>query len=347
MKIFISWSGKYSLGVATAVRDWLPNLFNPIHIFHSSESVRKGERWLQEVNKELDESDIGIACLTPDNLQAEWLHFETGALSKSREKAKIYTLLVGGLTFGDIKGPLSQFQHTLFQQEDFFKLVQSINEAHPATRDDARLRVVFDKWWGDLEKSIANAMPKDAKKKERRDHGEMLDQLLPITSQIARNMPDADAIRKAAFQAKGNLNVTQMKRVEAILGAQEHRPHLTRLEPLKLLADPDLDVALPEHIHSILEMANITSLKELTSKTPSQLRQIGVTVEAIETIMAVLAADRLRLARPDYPPPRYPMPTQGPLPDTPSAPLPPPPTPSGPPRGDAAQPEGLPDAGPA
>src|SRR5258707_22079 len=117
MKIFISWSGKQSLSVATALRDWLPYIFNGAELFVSSEDIRKGKRWLLEVAKELDSSNFGIVCLTRENLEAPWVIFEAGALSKSFKEASVSTLLVGGLGIADIKGPLSHFQHTIFEKE--------------------------------------------------------------------------------------------------------------------------------------------------------------------------------------------------------------------------------------
>jgi hypothetical protein len=110
MKIFVSWSGKPSLAVATALKEWLPYIFNGIDLFVSSEDIRKGKRWPAEVSKELGATNFGIVCLTPDNLDAPWLLFEAGALSKSVAEASVFTLLTGGLRIGNIEGPLSHFQ---------------------------------------------------------------------------------------------------------------------------------------------------------------------------------------------------------------------------------------------
>jgi hypothetical protein len=192
MKIFISWSGKPSLSVATALRDWLPYIFNGIELFVSSEDIRKGKRWPLEVSKELDASNFGIVCLTPDNLEAPWLLFESGALSKSVKEASVYTLLVGGLRIGDIEGPLSHFQHTLFEKEDFFKLVKSINEAQgPIKQDETRLRKIFDKFWDDLEMNVSTATKIDSKPEKKRSPEDMLRELLETTNYIARNIPDS------------------------------------------------------------------------------------------------------------------------------------------------------------
>jgi hypothetical protein len=37
-----------------------------------------GVRWEDVVSSELKETDFGILCLTPDNLQSTWLNFDAG-----------------------------------------------------------------------------------------------------------------------------------------------------------------------------------------------------------------------------------------------------------------------------
>jgi hypothetical protein len=193
VKIFISWSGKPSLNVATALRDWLPYLFNGIGLFVSSEDIRKGKRWPLEVSGELEASNFGIVCLTPDNLEAPWLLFESGALSKSVKEASVFTLLTGGLRISDIEGPLSHFQHTMFEKEDFFKLMRSVNEALGAAKqDEPRLRKVFEKFWDELEVTVTKAVKPDSKPKKERSSEDMLRELLEITGYIARSLPVED-----------------------------------------------------------------------------------------------------------------------------------------------------------
>jgi hypothetical protein len=190
MKIFVSWSGAYSLGVALALKEWLPLIFNPIDVFVSSESIRKGKRWPQEIAKELETTNFGIACLTHDNLAAPWLLFETGALSKLPESS-LSTLLLGGLAPSDIgSSPLSHFQHTTFEKDDVLKLVKAINEAQgPAKRDTNSLEKIFGKCWSDLEAAVTEAASKREKTTEaRRTADDMLRELVEVTNIIARNM---------------------------------------------------------------------------------------------------------------------------------------------------------------
>jgi hypothetical protein len=190
MKIFISWSGEHSLGIATLLRGWIPLLFPSVEPFVSSDDIRKGKRWPVEVSKELETCNFGIVCLTPDNLVAPWLLFEAGALSKSVKEASVYTLLVGGLRASDIMGPLSHFQHTVFEKEDFFKLIKSINDAQAeGKQEEGRLRKIFDKFWDELAADIAKTIKVNSKPEKKRSAEEMLNELLELTGHIARNMP--------------------------------------------------------------------------------------------------------------------------------------------------------------
>jgi len=174
-----------------ALRDWLPYIFPGIELFVSSEDIRKGKRWRAAISKELDSSNFGIACLTSDNLEAPWLLFESGALSKSVKEASLYTLLLGGLRPSDVEGPLSDFQHTTFEKEDFFKLVKSINEINTPKVEEIRVRVTYDKFWDDLNNTISSAIATVSKPAKSRSLEDMLSEVLDVTRQIARTLPES------------------------------------------------------------------------------------------------------------------------------------------------------------
>jgi hypothetical protein len=85
----------------------------------SESDIDKGSRGLEEISKALDGIQVGITCLTPENLNAPWLLFEGGALSKRiGEKSRLCTYLLGGLKHGDIPQPLGMFQHTIANKEE-------------------------------------------------------------------------------------------------------------------------------------------------------------------------------------------------------------------------------------
>src|SRR6185312_4306381 len=109
MDIFISWSGKRSRAFAEALRDWLPMIINAARPFLSSSDIDKGARWSTEIASRLEKARAGIICLTPGNMQSEWILFEAGALSKTLADTYVCTLLID-MKPTDVKGPLSQFQ---------------------------------------------------------------------------------------------------------------------------------------------------------------------------------------------------------------------------------------------
>ena len=190
MKIFISWSGTRSHKVALALRDWLPDLFNGIELFVSSEDIRRGKRWPIEVSKELDSSNFGIVCLTKENLEAPWILFESGALSKSLADASLFTLLVGGLKPSDVDGPLSHFQHSIFEKEHFFGLIKTIDDAHGVLkREEARLRKNFERSWSELEENVNKAVKTSPTSTPERPPEEMLREILDVVTSMAKNMP--------------------------------------------------------------------------------------------------------------------------------------------------------------
>ena len=90
MKIFLSWSGSMSKKTAEILCEWLPKVINAIEPWISSE-MEKGTRWESEITDKLEESKIGIICLTRNNLDENWILFEAGALSKTKD-AKLWVV---------------------------------------------------------------------------------------------------------------------------------------------------------------------------------------------------------------------------------------------------------------
>ncbi|MFV0665798.1 TIR domain-containing protein [Denitromonas sp.] len=154
MKVFISWSGEVSHKVAKALRDWLPSVIQSITPYVSSEDIDKGARWSSDIASELDESSFGVLCVTPDNIDAPWLNFEAGALGKSVDKSRVCPFLFR-IKRSDVKGPILQYQSTIHDREDIFKLIKAVNEAcgeHGI--EEVRLEKTFDVWWPKLDEEL-------------------------------------------------------------------------------------------------------------------------------------------------------------------------------------------------
>jgi hypothetical protein len=155
MKVFISHSGLRSSKVAGVLKEWLPNVIQAIEPW-ISDDIKKGKIWRQSITKELEETKIGIICLTQTNLNAPWLLFEAGALSKTQD-AIVCTYLLDNEP-SDISGPLSDFQHTIFDKEDIRKLLATINDqlknSNERSVDESRLNTAFETYWPEFEKKI-------------------------------------------------------------------------------------------------------------------------------------------------------------------------------------------------
>lgn len=128
MKVFLSWSGTNSHKVALILREWLPSVIQSIEPYVSSEDIDKGTRWSTDIAKELEDSNFGILCVTKENVNAPWLTFEAGALSKTIDKSYVSPFLYG-VKRSEIDGPILQFQSTIVQKTDILKLLKSLNKA--------------------------------------------------------------------------------------------------------------------------------------------------------------------------------------------------------------------------
>lgn len=127
IKVFISWSGARSRQVAEALHGWLPLVINNVSPWISTKGVAPGQLTIGEVLKNLEEMELGIICLTPENRGSTWLHFEAGILSKLRGESRVCTYLFD-LEPVTLERPLSEFQHSRANEVGTRGLVHAINE---------------------------------------------------------------------------------------------------------------------------------------------------------------------------------------------------------------------------
>ena len=187
MKVFISWSGETSQKVATVFREWLPSVIQSIEPYVSSEDIDKGARWSTDIAKELADSTFGILCVTKENLEAPWLSFEAGALSKTMEKSFVTPFLFD-IKRSEVQGPILQFQSTIFKKDDIKKMIKTLNSASGDKKiADERLEKAFDVWYPTLEKELNN-IKSDSKDKENgkkpnqsNDAPEILEEILELS----------------------------------------------------------------------------------------------------------------------------------------------------------------------
>jgi hypothetical protein len=186
MKVFLSWSGHKSHEVALALRDWLPSVIQTIQPYVSSEDIDKGARWSTDIAKELEDSTFGLLCVTKENIEAPWLLFEAGALSKMMDKSSVCPFIFD-LKRAEVKGPILQFQSTIFEKEDVKKLILSINKAcgESSLKEDFLIKT-FDVWWPNLEKNLNKITDNKVEEKPEQIKGDgitntMLEEILELS----------------------------------------------------------------------------------------------------------------------------------------------------------------------
>lgn len=183
MDVFICWSGDRSLKVAEALSEWLPSVIQAVRPYFSPE-MEKGVRWSPELAAALEQCKLGIICLTPENLNAPWILFEAGALSKTLDQSRVCPFLFD-LSPSDLTSPLADFMATSFSYADVGKLVSTINKAlGNIGLSEHQVRTAFEKWWPDFERRLNEIPPSEAEQKPRPDR-ELLEEILMRTREIS------------------------------------------------------------------------------------------------------------------------------------------------------------------
>ena len=212
MKVFITWSGETSGALADVLRQWLPTVIQAVRPYYSPDDVMKGTRWTYEIAQELEGAQVGLICLTRENLKAPWIMYEAGALSKSLDNAKVCPILFG-VDQSQLEGPLVQFQACEFAKTDIKRVVRMIN----AQLGDSALAAnvldrVFEMWWPQLEEEINNVLAADqsaeSETEDPRTEKELLAEVLRLTRLNTRRPQTTAVISAAAAQDLGSSYLT-------------------------------------------------------------------------------------------------------------------------------------------
>lgn len=208
MKVFISWSGANSKRLGEAIRDWLPGVLQMVSPYFTPSDIEKGTRWSTDIAKELEESSVGIICVTRDNLHSDWILFEAGALSKRLQKSHVCPILFG-ITNTDLAGPLKQFQTTEFEKSDFQKLIAVINgQLGDNKLPQKTLEVVFEKWWPDLQTKIHEILAEvDQPSEPIRSDRELLEEILTLNRMSLKRTQSPIAIGAIKELLQGYIKV--------------------------------------------------------------------------------------------------------------------------------------------
>ena len=189
MKVFISWSGKRSKALAIALKEWLPLILQYAKPWVSEKDISAGERWAQAIAGELESSNFGILCITPENLRSEWILFEAGALSKSMLDAKVIPLLFG-LELSDLSGPLSQFQALKVDQQGLMDVVKAINAVAETKAAEATINQLVPALWPQLQAKLDEIPDQEPSDKHMRPQTDILEDLVLQVRGLSGRMND-------------------------------------------------------------------------------------------------------------------------------------------------------------
>lgn len=191
MKVFISWSGERSKALAIALKEWIPLILQYAKPWVSEQDISAGARWAQAISGELESSNFGILCITPENISSEWILFEAGALSKSMLDAKVIPLLFG-LELSDLSGPLSQFQALKIDQQGMMDVINAINAVSETKASEATINQLVPALWAQLQQKIDGIPGKAPAGKHMRPQGEILEELVSQVRGLGSQMRELD-----------------------------------------------------------------------------------------------------------------------------------------------------------
>lgn len=177
--------------MANALKEWIPLIVQHAEPFVSDKDISAGDRWAQAIAGELESSNFGILCITPENISSEWIMFEAGALSKAMQDAKVIPLLFG-LELSDLSGPLQQFQALKVDEQGMLDALKAINAASDNKTGDGTIEQLVPALWSQLQEKL-DAIPEKAEtEKHMRPQTEIMEDLVSQVRGLNTRMRDFD-----------------------------------------------------------------------------------------------------------------------------------------------------------
>jgi len=242
MKVFISWSGSASKAVAEGLRNWLPMVIQCVTPWVSSEDIARGLRWSAELTRQLETTRVGIICVTRDNMNAPWLLFEAGALSKTTEATFVCPYLLG-VEATELTGPLAEFQASAADRDGTKCLLRTVNSVpgNAQILSEKQLDDIFDVWWPRLEPLLiqSDSLLTTEPRQIRTDR-DMLREVLELLRAMNRRQSETDG------QASGAVTTE-------VLRSLEEATRLLRLDREPELSPQAIALELAERLPNVLQ----------------------------------------------------------------------------------------------
>lgn len=121
--VFISQNTKTEANIGRALKKFLENLFPSINVFTSTNELRSGGIWIEDIRRALKNSKVIIAIISEQSKHSNWIHFEAGA---GFGENMTIPLLIPDLSFEQLEQPFKSLQGHKFDNEGIVGLVAEI-----------------------------------------------------------------------------------------------------------------------------------------------------------------------------------------------------------------------------
>jgi hypothetical protein len=270
MKVFISWSGERSKHIATALRGWLPKVIQALEPWMSSEDIESGMRWSTEIAGELEGTNIGIICITPENQNNPWILFEAGALSKTLKQSYVCPYLFG-IEAPQLSGPISQFQSRNADKDGTMKILSTINNALGRKGlGNEELEEIFEVWWAKLYDQLNQISTYNGEKIKARTTEDILSEIVENTREQLRR-EEVRLLMSSEMNEKIDKFITLFDKLKNVMvPIVEQTPMLLRKshDPLEINLSPE-DNFTSEDVEILLK--NMKDVRSLDKKFIKEL----------------------------------------------------------------------------
>lgn len=223
-QVFISWSGDRAKAIALVWKSLIEELFDVVDAFVSDSDISPGERGLNAIKEQLDGTSVGIPIVTRDNVNAPWINFESGALSKQVPNALVMVMpcLVDYSDPSELTGPLTQFQSKLLTKRGVEAILETIARANSI--DWQRKKPGFEARWPHYEAQFdTHRAPSREVEAARRSDADMLAEIVNNTREV-RNLIENNPAQAVTSESKVMRQFRRMREAndEAWLFIEKH-----------------------------------------------------------------------------------------------------------------------------
>lgn len=111
--------------IAVELKSLLENIFLNSTVYVSGRDLKGGQTWIENIKLSLKTSQVIVSLISKESINNNWIYFETGA---GFIEDKSIPLITDGLTFSDLKPPLSLLQSRTLSKQGIESLIGDISD---------------------------------------------------------------------------------------------------------------------------------------------------------------------------------------------------------------------------